>query len=138
MSFKPSNFTCSTTCLNVTCLDDACSNCDVINETCLHGCQQGWYGLQCENACPLHCATNNLTSSVCDQHDGACLNGCNPGHFGSGCNVTCATGCYGKRCDRVTGECVNGCLAGFRGRLCSGMYLRLNNKCTEQMTVVAP
>ena len=53
------------------------------NETygyCLNGCQVGWFGNQCNEACSKNCK-----EKICDRNNGSCTSGCIEGYAGSVC-----------------------------------------------------
>ena len=62
---------CNGTCDNGTCYQ---------NETCIQGCLDGLYGLNCSIPCPENC--QNFT---CHRENGTCSIGCKDGFYGDSC-----------------------------------------------------
>ncbi|KAK3594212.1 hypothetical protein CHS0354_027328 [Potamilus streckersoni] len=111
-------------------------SCDKVDGHCPTGCQNGWNGAECLQACDVnyygncsercgHCKD----SSVCDKVNGSCASGlCSEGWKGDKCNIECNSTYYGincaqpcghclnNTCDRFTGNCSeNGCESGWQG-----------------------
>lgn len=55
-------------------------SCNNVTGACVQGCEDGWYGEQCQNKCALNCI-----NGVCDQELGHCSYGCSPGWKGITC-----------------------------------------------------
>lgn len=55
-------------------------SCHNITGACLQGCEDGWYGDQCQNRCSPNCV-----EGVCERTFGHCVKGCAPGWKGSTC-----------------------------------------------------
>uniref|UniRef100_A0A8W8KJC8 Receptor-type tyrosine-protein phosphatase T n=1 Tax=Magallana gigas TaxID=29159 RepID=A0A8W8KJC8_MAGGI len=127
---------CRIQCVNSTCFS---------NQTCAHGCEDGWFGAQCDNKCnaavlncvqcylmdnaPVctHCAdrwylmeTNCIkcpeNCSLCVSSE-ECLECKNNFYYGKTCNLTCNTACIKKTCD-ITGSCRHGCDNSKYGKEC--------------------
>uniref|UniRef100_A0A8W8KI76 Receptor-type tyrosine-protein phosphatase T n=1 Tax=Magallana gigas TaxID=29159 RepID=A0A8W8KI76_MAGGI len=127
---------CRIQCVNSTCFS---------NQTCAHGCEDGWFGAQCDNKCnaavlncvqcylmdnaPVctHCAdrwylmeTNCIkcpeNCSLCVSSE-ECLECKNNFYYGKTCNLTCNTACINKTCD-ITGSCRHGCDNSKYGKEC--------------------
>lgn len=78
-------------------------------------CREGWYGVDCNKTCPLHCKG----STSCNHTNGLCDNGCTNGWYGSKCSQQCSGHCINETfCNQVTGHCDNGCDAGWKGHFC--------------------
>lgn len=94
---------CSVNCLNNTCNSSTGS--------CIYGCQEGFYGGECDRDCDS-CPTQ------CDRMTGQCIGECPEGRFGEFCNKTCSEDCKNK-CNKTTGSCEEGCVLGNFGDFCN-------------------
>lgn len=56
-------------------------SCNNVTGACLQGCQDGWYGDQCQNMCAQNCIDKE-----CDRTTGHCTKGCSPGWKGFTCS----------------------------------------------------
>ncbi|XP_062596855.1 cell death abnormality protein 1-like isoform X2 [Saccostrea cucullata] len=129
---------CSANCLNVTCFS---------NQTCVHGCKDGWFGEQCKHDCSAvtgsctHCGfiegddevkclrcedswfLNEAKCAKCPENCLSCLsnNLCtqckNNLFYGVMCEKRCHDACIRKECD-VNGTCLYGCSNGKYGIEC--------------------
>ncbi|XP_078320058.1 uncharacterized protein LOC111119719 isoform X6 [Crassostrea virginica] len=118
---------CSVQCKNSTCFR---------NESCVNGCEDGWFGSKCADKCNLgikNCAKcKGIDDEVicqrcfdsfylkdskcykCPQNCGFCTSDekcsqCEDNLFhGMTCNLTCDSACINKTCD-ITGNCIHGC-----------------------------
>ncbi|XP_062609209.1 multiple epidermal growth factor-like domains protein 10 [Saccostrea cucullata] len=129
---------CSANCLNVTCFS---------NQTCVHGCKDGWFGEQCKHDCSVvtggcaHCGfiegndevkclrcedswfLNEAECFQCPENCSSCLsnNLCtqckNNLFYGTMCEKRCHDGCIRNECD-VNGKCLYGCSNGKYGTEC--------------------
>ncbi|WAR29618.1 MEG11-like protein [Mya arenaria] len=82
---------------------DGLTYCDFSTGECLHGCNDGFFGEQCELECSENCAGQ---VTVC-RRDGYCTNGCVDNHYGSFCGEMCNSSCTDNQCDRVEGICMD-------------------------------
>ncbi|XP_045159662.2 multiple epidermal growth factor-like domains protein 10 [Mercenaria mercenaria] len=71
-------FHCMDMCLNGTCH---------VNGTCDKGCDPGYYGPTCANACPSGC-------NACSRESGLCEGNCKPGYEGSKCEKSAGRSGY--------------------------------------------
>lgn len=92
--------TCSLECAD-SCVNNTCNN---YTGSCMYGCQEGFYGYQCDRDC-YSCPTG------CDRITGECIGDCPVGRFGKICNKTCSKDCK-NRCNKNNGSCVEGCVPG--------------------------
>jgi len=77
-------------------------------------CQDGWWGLSCDQPCDLptmHCQS----SSVCGS-DGHCIGGCQPGWYGGSCDLEC--GSNGQHCADTTACDIGGKCLIYSGPAC--------------------
>lgn len=128
-------------------------SCNSENGSCTEGCEDGWSGHSCDQACPancLHCDKFNKfscyacapgfygkncdslcsaycksseESKICQKSNGTCINGCKDGYWGDNCTTNCGKGCLENHCNESTGRCLNGCKDNFYGSYC-------NKECT--------
>lgn len=56
-------------------------SCNNVTGACLQGCEDGWYGDQCQNMC-----TQNCIDKECNRKTGHCNKGCSPGWIGLTCS----------------------------------------------------
>ena len=76
---------------------------------CFLGCEQGYYGLQCNKQCHNNCLVNATSDlPTCDRLDGTCTLGCNDGFYGPRCDRHCSHKCQQSLCER-DGVCSIGC-----------------------------
>lgn len=99
--------TCSLECAD-SCVNSTCNN---YTGSCIYGCQEGFYGDQCDRDC-YSCPTG------CDRITGECIGDCPVGGFGKFCNKTCSKDCK-NRCNKNTGSCKEGCVFGNFGDFCN-------------------
>ncbi|XP_071132277.1 uncharacterized protein [Mytilus edulis] len=114
----------------------------------INGCQQTFWGVNCETPCAEHCVERhcypgngscvlgcigNCLNGNCYTDSAICIDGCKTGWTGTHCNKSCSTvGRYGKNCfeecsenclnppcNHVTGECIGGCNNGWLGFNCT-------------------
>ncbi|KAK7089655.1 hypothetical protein V1264_024292 [Littorina saxatilis] len=72
-------------------------------------CQDGLYGVQCDQTCSGHCKDND----TCDNYYGTCPTECADGYYDQGCMSLCGNCSNSEVCDTVTGTCPTGCQPGF-------------------------
>lgn len=93
--------------------------CNVTNGLCLHGCADGYYGIQCQWTCSAKCV-----NGTCDSVTGHCDHGCTTGWYGPRCDRRCPLNC--RSCaDFINGVCGD-CEAGSYGLQCE---LKCNSNC---------
>ena len=140
---------CENYCTN--CAGTTSGNCNINSGRCLYGCEDGYFGNSCTQACYPGCknkkcfhSMNNCSlgcqdglygsscteacnthclDNVCVQSTGLCSTGCDPGWFGETCKYVCPDKCAGSVCDRVAGTCVDVCT----GSECEGLKFTLHN-----------
>ncbi|XP_061195120.1 multiple epidermal growth factor-like domains protein 6 [Saccostrea echinata] len=129
---------CSTNCLNSTCFR---------NQTCVHGCKDGWFGENCDQACSAvtgscaHCGFIDGIQKIqclkcenpwflfeskcfkCPENCSSCVSEdvctqCkNNIFYGSICEKKCDNACISNTCD-MNGNCLYGCNNGKYGNEC--------------------
>lgn len=99
--------TCSLECAD-SCVNNTCNN---TTGSCMYGCQERFYGDQCDIDC-------NSCPTGCDRITGQCIGDFPIGMFGEFCNKTCSEYCK-NRCNKNTGSCEEGCVSGNFGDLCN-------------------
>ena len=62
------------------CNTTAGRSCNETNGYCLKGCNVGWFGSHCNDACSKNCK-----EKICDRNNGSCISGCIDGYTGSKC-----------------------------------------------------
>ena len=118
---------CSQNCRNLSCF---------MNESCINGCEDGWFGLECTAKCSFtipscdiceviddkqvchNCSDswflNDSRCVKCPQNCSSCISvskchGCKQNLFyGETCNLPCNAACSNKTCD-ITGQCIGKC-----------------------------
>eukprot|EP00697_Spironema_sp_BW2_P009460 gnl/Spiro4/24331_TR12088_c0_g1_i1.p2 gnl/Spiro4/24331_TR12088_c0_g1~~gnl/Spiro4/24331_TR12088_c0_g1_i1.p2 ORF type:complete len:192 (+),score=33.73 gnl/Spiro4/24331_TR12088_c0_g1_i1:672-1247(+) len=71
------------------------------NESCTSAdgscivCSSGWWGADCQLACPSQCVACDKTTATCTS--------CSAGHWGNNCQHTCSAGC---KCSQYDGTCM--------------------------------
>nr|XP_022317542.1 multiple epidermal growth factor-like domains protein 6 isoform X2 [Crassostrea virginica] len=105
--------------------------CNTTTGVCLHGCQPGYFGFNCDKGCVIeHCnecrervfsyTSNQVYCQSCDDGYYARDNIC----------VSCTGNCVnGEFCDRNTGKCINGCAPGWYDLMCDRKCMIEN--CTQ-------
>ncbi|XP_052762775.1 receptor-type tyrosine-protein phosphatase kappa-like isoform X2 [Mya arenaria] len=96
---------------------DGCStlSCDKEDGSCVGGCKNGLYGMNCSQKC-----TDIENGCLkCSQLNGTCLV-CKTGFYPSenGACTTCNGNCNNELCNAETGKCIKGCAEGFWGYKC--------------------
>ena len=94
-----------------------CDRCQDVNETCrvsdghcFTGCQDGFWGGSCNQAC------NCVDDAPCRVSDGYCVTRCKDGFWGGTCKrCNCADD---APCRKSDGYCLEGCKNGFWGGIC--------------------
>ena len=79
--------------------DNGFRSCYYRDGTCSSGCNDYFWGDQCNKACSERCLGN-----LCDR-DSKCLVDCIPGTYGPSCEFDCVQTCNDGRCDRDFGNC---------------------------------
>ena len=109
---------CVSTYFSDTC-DKRCEHCSgdktcfQYNGTCVHGCDIGYYGSECNQQCPQMCASD------CHRTTGECTS-CVPGNYGNNCQLSCSSNCDGpKSCEQSDGNCTHGCVTGYLPPACT-------------------
>ncbi|XP_071119077.1 multiple epidermal growth factor-like domains protein 11 [Haliotis cracherodii] len=112
--------------------------CDHVFGTCRTGCQPGWAGSDCQQACNgtygrncVHRCGRCRGGEACDTTTGKCRHGCETGWTGPTCHAKCPVGSYGDNCSEAcshclegstcfptNGTCVKGCAARWKGPKC--------------------
>ncbi|XP_053391045.1 multiple epidermal growth factor-like domains protein 10 [Mercenaria mercenaria] len=91
--------------------------CNINNGICLNGCDNGYWGVNCDNRCYEGC-----NSDTCNQSDGFCDN-CTRTHYGHACQNRCSEHCVDNDassavCYKLNGTCLYGCQDGYGGKTC--------------------
>ena len=109
--------------------------CDVITGVCDGDCDNGYHGVNCQEACDSHHWGSNCTNEchcICDSITGECVGLCDHGYYGNRCQYQCTNETWGQgdesgcpnncyctvTCDKVDGGCDGPCLAGRHGNAC--------------------
>ncbi|XP_060578986.1 multiple epidermal growth factor-like domains protein 10 [Ruditapes philippinarum] len=146
---------------NKNCKGDQRRFCSTTDGSCFGGCNDGWKGNLCDEACyegyyGQNCSTKcsdycHGGKGYCNKIDGNCKFGCMIGWTAPLCDQACSSGMYGHRCaykcsqqcdkqecNNTDGRCTRGCIPGWTGEKCrkpcsSGMYgHRCAYKCSQQ------
>ncbi|XP_052216215.1 platelet endothelial aggregation receptor 1-like [Dreissena polymorpha] len=109
--------------------------CDVMGGSCLNGCDDSFYGIDCNMTCPD--TFNKAISRLCDVFNGSCSQECVHGYYGSHCDMMCLNTCNSianmPSCHSESGTCLAGCLKGFYGQKCSYMCQHcVNHTCQQE------
>lgn len=111
----------------VNCSDKCIGGSNSCNQTtgiCFHGCEQGFYGTNCDRLCSINnCEQCVLANSHNDEAKcGRCSPGWYPENFSCvGCSQHCLGGV--SNCNSSTGHCAIGCEVGWFGSRCDKQCL---------------
>ncbi|KAK3802316.1 hypothetical protein RRG08_007584 [Elysia crispata] len=117
------------------------SDCEDVNGFCIFGCDDGYQGVKCKQACDSNKFGANCSKTcsercggpkkTCNNVNGFCTSGCIDGYqgqrcqdpcdskkFGANCSKRCSERCGGpnKACNNVNGFCTSGCIDGYQGQ----------------------
>uniref|UniRef100_K1Q3Y1 Multiple epidermal growth factor-like domains 10 n=1 Tax=Magallana gigas TaxID=29159 RepID=K1Q3Y1_MAGGI len=117
--------------------NDTCDGCNRFNGSCDSGCNPGWQGYECQDACDTDSFGDNCTKTCghcrdvnqCSNINGTCMTGCDVGYHGGLCKTPCPYGFFGQDCadrcndtcdgcNRFNGSCDIGCNPGWQGYEC--------------------
>ena len=100
---------------------DHCKDGECVSELqCTHGCEDGYYGLNCSETCSqLDSKCERCENSANGSETVSCTQ-CVDGYFTDSdglCNG-CHPNCLNNSCDQFTRHCSSGCVEGFWGNTC--------------------
>lgn len=93
---RPCDITCNSNCRANANGERPCS---LTNGACDLGCEDTYYGQQCNSRCSVYCIDR-----LCER-DGRCALGCIDGRYGEMCELACRETCNNGQCNRTHGEC---------------------------------